>query len=124
VVPSGSYATWATANGITGEPASGDFDKDGLTNLIEYALGLNQAASSQSPGTFASGTITFIKGADAIANNDVVFEIEESTDLGVVDPWATVVTEGTADDTPDISCTLPIGQPKEFARLKVTQVGP
>ena len=58
-----------------GEPASGDFDKEGLTNLIEYALGLNPTASSQSPGTFASGVINFTKGADALTNNDVVFEI-------------------------------------------------
>jgi fibronectin-binding autotransporter adhesin len=121
-VTSGSYSTWASANGIPGEPASGDFDKDGLTNLIEYALGLNPIVSSQPSGTFANGALSFTKGADAIANNDVIFEIEESTDLGVTDPWATVVTEGAADDSPDISYTLPTGQPREFARLKITQV--
>ena len=122
--PSGSYSTWASANGIPGEPVSGDFDNDGLTNLVEYALGLNPTVSSGAPGAFAGGVITFTKGADAIANNDVIFEIEESTDLGVTDPWATVVTEGISDDSPDISYMLPIGQPKEFARLKITQVVP
>ncbi len=119
---SGSYATWANANGIPGELASEDYDKDGLTNFVEYALGKNPTVSTQPPGTFTGGTVTFIKGADAIANNDVIFEIEESTDLGISDPWATVVTEGTADNTPDISYTLPTGQPKEFARLKVILV--
>ncbi|WP_367875080.1 beta strand repeat-containing protein [Luteolibacter sp. Populi] len=122
--PSGGYSTWASANGITGEPASGDFDNDGLANLIEYALGTNPTVSSQPPGTFSGSTVTFVKGSDAIANNDVIFEIEESTDLGVSDPWATVVTEGTADDTPDISYTLTTGLPKEFARLKITQPAP
>jgi autotransporter-associated beta strand protein len=120
--PSGGYSTWASAHGIAGEPASGDFDHDGLSNLVEYALGLNPTASSGSAGTLAGGVITFTKGADAIANNDVIFEIEESTDLGAADAWTTVVTEGTADDSPDISYALPPGQPKEFARLKVTQV--
>ena len=122
--PSGSYSTWAAANGINGEPASGDFDHDGLTNLIEYALGLNPTAPSASPGTLVGGVITFTKGADAIANNDVTFEIEESSDLGLVDLWTTVVTEGPSDNSPDISYMLPSGQPKEFARLKITQVTP
>ncbi|WP_035611528.1 autotransporter-associated beta strand repeat-containing protein [Haloferula sp. BvORR071] len=121
-VPTGSYSTWATANGISGESASGDFDHDGLTNFVEYALGLNPTVSSQSPGTFAGGVITFTKGADAIANNDVVFEIEESRDLGIADPWSTMVTEGPSDNTPDISYNLPTGQAREFARLKITQL--
>lgn len=122
--PTGSYSTWATANGITGEPASGDFDHDGLTNLVEYALGLNPTASNGSPGTFAGGTVTFVKGADAIANNDVIFEIEESTDLGIADPWAPVVTEGPSDNTPDISYTLTPGLAREFVRLKISQPQP
>ncbi|QJE96933.1 beta strand repeat-containing protein [Luteolibacter luteus] len=120
--PSGGYSSWATANGIPGEPASGDFDSDGLTNLVEYALGTSPTASSQPPGTFSAGVVTFVKGADALANNDVTFEIQESSDLGVSDPWSTVVTEGPTDDTPDISYTLPIGQQKVFTRLKITQV--
>ena len=117
-----NYASWATANGISGEPASDDFDKDGLSNLVEYALGKNPTVSSQPPGTLSGNVLTFTKGSDAIANNDVIFEIEESTDLGISDPWATVVTEGTADDTPDISYTLTPGLSKEFARLKVIQI--
>ncbi len=118
---SSGYSTWATANGISGEPASGDFDHDGLSNLIEYALGLNPTVSSQPPGTFVGGVLHFTKGAEAIANNDVIFEIEESTDLGIADPWTTVVSEGISDDTPDISYTLPTGLQREFARLKITQ---
>ena len=37
--PVGSYATWATASGINGEPANGDFDKDGLDNLRRIRTG-------------------------------------------------------------------------------------
>ena len=45
--------------------------------------------------------------------------VPPSTDLGISDPWATVVTEGAADDTADISYTMTTGMPKEFARLKI-----
>ena len=34
-----SYATWAAANGIDGQPAAGDFDNDGLANAVEMVLG-------------------------------------------------------------------------------------
>jgi hypothetical protein len=119
---SGNYASWATASGIPGQPAAGDADQDGLTNLVEYALGKDPKASSQPAGTFNGGVLTFTKGSEAIINNDVIFEIESSIDLGITDPWETVVTEGAADDTPTISYTLPTGGAKEFARLKITQI--
>jgi hypothetical protein len=112
-----SYSTWAAANGITGQPASGDFDKDGLTNLVEYALGLSPTVSSVPPGTFNGSLLSFNKGAEAKANGDVTYEIEQSTTLG---GWTVVVPNAPASAT--ISYTLPSGQPKEFARLKITQI--
>ena len=112
-----SYSTWATANGIGGQSADGDFDKDGLSNLMEYALGLNPKASNASPGTFNGSTLTFTKGAAAFANGDVTYEIEQSTTLS---GWVVVVPNAPASAA--ISYTLPVGQPEEFARLKVTQV--
>jgi hypothetical protein len=112
-----SYSTWASANGITGQPASGDFDNDGLTNLVEYALGLSPTVSSVPPGTFDGSLLSFNKGAEAKANGDVTYEIEQSTTLG---GWTVVVPNAPASAT--ISYTLPSGQPKEFARLKITQI--
>ena len=67
----GNYNTWANANGIAGQPASGDFDHDGLSNLIEYALGKSPTASSTPAGALVSGAISFNKGAEAVANGDV-----------------------------------------------------
>jgi autotransporter-associated beta strand protein len=113
----GNYSTWAAANGIPGEPSSGDFDRDGLTNLVEYALGLNPTASSVPPGTFSGGTLSFTKGTEARANGDVIYEIEQSTTLG---NWTVVVPDSPA--SPTISHTLPAGQPRHFARLKVTRI--
>ncbi|MEO5914377.1 MAG: autotransporter-associated beta strand repeat-containing protein [Luteolibacter sp.] len=116
------YASWASTNGIAGQPASGDFDKDGLTNLVEYGLGTNPAIPNKSTGTFSGGTIAFTKGSAAIANGDVSFVIEKSADLGKSDPWSPVVTQTAPNGSVTISYTLPAGQPKGFARLKIIWV--
>jgi autotransporter-associated beta strand protein len=115
--PTPSYSTWASANGISGQPASGDFDYDGLTNLVEYALDLSPTVSSVPPGTFNGSLLSFNKGTEAMANGDVTYEIEQSTTLG---GWTVVVPNAPASAS--ISYTLPGGQPKEFARLKITQI--
>jgi uncharacterized repeat protein (TIGR02543 family) len=33
------YTSWAAANGITGQPADGDFDNDGVDNAVEMVVG-------------------------------------------------------------------------------------
>ena len=114
-----SYASWATAHGIDGQPGGGDFDHDGLTNLAEYALGLDPKVFNPSPGELAAGVLTFIKGAEAIANGDVNFVIEVSTDLV---SWAAETTQSAPNAELKISCRLATGAPKQFARLKVIQV--
>lgn len=114
------YSSWASANGIPGEPASGDFDHDGLSNLIEYALGKNPTASSTPAGSLSGGVVSFAKGADAVTNGDVTWAIQESDDLGVSDPWATVTP--TTNNSTTISYILPTGKPKVFVRLVVNQV--
>jgi len=115
----GNYASWANSNGISGEPASGDFDKDSLTNLVEYALGSNPTTSSVPAGTFAGGVLTFNKGTAAKTNGDVNYVIETSTDLTV---WSPQVTQSAPNASESITYTLPTGQPKIFGRLKVTKI--
>ncbi|NQX00198.1 autotransporter-associated beta strand repeat-containing protein, partial [bacterium] len=120
--PSGNFASWANdplKGNIPGQPALGDFDFDGLSNLTEYALGLNPRVSSVPAGTFSGSLLSFNKGADAIANSDVVWVIEESTGLT---SWSPAVTQPAGNSALSISYMLPTGQPKIFARLKVTQV--
>jgi hypothetical protein len=116
-VPPANYSAWAIDNNIPYEPASGDFDHDGLSNLVEYALGLDPTSSSVPAGTFDGNLLSFTKGAEAYANGDVTYEIEQSTDLS---EWIVVVPNNHL--SPTISRTLPSGQPKEFARLKITQI--
>jgi fibronectin-binding autotransporter adhesin len=119
----GSYATWAAANGIPGEPASGDFDHDGLTNLVEYALGKDPTKSSTPAGSVsvAGGfiTVSFPKGADAVANGDVTWTIQESDDLGITDAWSAVTP--TVNDGTTISYTRSSSQPTVFLRLMVVK---
>jgi autotransporter-associated beta strand protein len=120
-----NFASWANdpAKGnIPGEPATGDFDNDGLTNIVEYALGKDPRVSSQPAGDLSGDKITFTKGLDAIANRDVSWVIETSTTLAA-GSWTPVVTQPAGDGTSTISYTFTPGTPvKNFARLSVTQV--
>lgn len=120
LVKGGNYASWASTHGITGEASTVDHDNDGLANGVEYALGLDPTKPNGSPGTLAAGVLSFTKGADAMANGDVTYVIEESDDLGLADPWAAVVTHTPPNASATISHTLPAGKPKVFARLKIS----
>jgi fibronectin-binding autotransporter adhesin len=120
-----NFSTWAsafTSPPLSNTAATADPDNDGLTNAMEYALGLDPRFSSPSPGVMSNGgkTITFTKGAEAKANGDVTYQIETSATLGVAPtPWAVNVADVTQTaDT--ISITFPNGPVKNFARLKVT----
>jgi hypothetical protein len=116
----GNYASWATANGVTGGP-DGDSDNDGIPNLVEYAINLNFAGSDGSAGTLTGKVLSFTKRAEAVTNGDVSYSIETSPDL--LEPWTHVsyvlpdVNDGTT-----ISYTLPTGLGKIFARLVVTEI--
>jgi fibronectin-binding autotransporter adhesin len=117
----GDYATWASANGIPGQPFDGDFNQDGISNGVAYALGLSPTVSSQPAGVLSGNTITFTKGADAIANSDVSWIIETSVTLS--GSWLEEVTQAPGNSAATISYNLnPVpGTPKKFARLKVVK---
>jgi autotransporter-associated beta strand protein len=117
-----NYSTWAIAKGIEDEPFDGDYDNDGISNGMEYALGKNPLTSSQPPGVLAGNTITFTKGAEAITNADVSWIIETSTTLEL-GSWTAEVNQPAGDSAATISYTFTPGSPaKKFARLKVVQV--
>jgi hypothetical protein len=118
------YASWAIDNGIPGAAFGDDFENDGITNGIEYALGKNPTVSDTPAGVVSNGglTTTFTKGTDAKANGDVTWQIETSTDLGITNPWTLNIPLVT-DTANDISITFNPGTPvKNFARLKVVKV--
>ena len=119
VASGAKFSDWALENGITGEPPDGDFDNDGIKNLMEYALGMDPTAPDASPGTLQDSSIRFTKGAKAVANGDVSYSIETSFSLAT-GTWI-AVTPGV-NNSAMISYNLPPGPPKVFARLRVTKL--
>lgn len=112
-----NFESWALSNNVTGG-LLGDSDKDGILNIIEYALDLNLQGSDGTPGTFADNTWTFRKRPAAVTNGDITYAIEVSDDLGITSPWTTVTATRNTDE--EIAFTLPAGRARTFARLKVT----
>lgn len=119
-IPGGAgYDAWATTNGITGEPFTGDFDQDGISNGVEYGLGKSPTTHDLPAGAFSGNTVTFTKGADAITNADVSWAIETSTTLAP-GSWTPEVTQAAGDPAATISFTFTPGTPeRKFARLRV-----
>ncbi len=111
----GDYSTWASMNGVT-EGATGDDDNDGIANLMEYGLGLDPQVADGAPGSYSGGVLSFTKGSDAVSYGDVSWTIEQSSDL---ENWVVVTPD--ADDSSEISYTLPTGETKVFVRLVVEQ---
>jgi autotransporter-associated beta strand protein len=117
-----AYASWAAANGIAGQPFGGDFDGDGISNGLEYALaGLTPNAPDGFPGSFDGGTLSFTKRPEAVTNGDVTYTIETSATMAP-GSWTAVAAE--VNNATTISYTLPAGQGRLFARLKVTASAP
>jgi len=118
------FSTWASGFSIPNDPDYDAGDSDGITALMEYALGLSPLVSESLADTFDSttGELSFTKGAEAVTNGDITYSIETSTDLGA---WVAVdeldLEEGTASDPSSISYILPTGAGTIFARLSVLQ---
>lgn len=116
----GNYTSWAISQGIPGAPASGDFDNDRITNLMEYALGLNPKINNPSAGVLSGSVITYPKGAEAIANGDVSWVIESSQTLAP-NSWVPQVTHAAGNPSATISHPiLPGSLTNNFFRLRVT----
>ena len=118
LVRSVDFYAWAAANSIIGGP-HGDSDNDGISNLVEYALALNPAASDGQTGSYhpATGEISFNKRQDAMDNGDITYVIQTSSDLV---SWTPDVTHAAGNTSTTISTTLTVDGPKKFARLSVT----
>lgn len=124
VLPEANFGTWATANGVDGEGFDDDSDGDGIPTGVEYAIdGLDPTAFDGLGSAFNGTSLSFTKRAEAVANGDVTYSIEESTDLGATDPWEEATGPGYTNDGTTVSFDLPTGGPRAFARLKIVQAG-
>jgi autotransporter-associated beta strand protein len=118
IAATAGYASWASTNSVL-EGENGDDDDDGVSNLVEYALGLDPQVGNPAPGTFTGNTLTFTKGTEAKAAQDVTYKIQTSTTLAI-GSWTDAAATNT---TNDISFLLPANEPggKLFGRLQVTK---
>ncbi len=99
-----------------------DPDHDGISNLLEYALdGFDPTVANAGAGSLSGNIVSFAKRASAVANNDITYAIVETSALEVSPGSWTEVNPYLANDSTTISYMLPVGQPKEFVRLKVSQ---
>ena len=115
---SANYNSWAASQSPPLSGGASALGHDGLSNLVVYAISnLNTTGTNGAPGTLTGNVLSFAKRADAVANGDVSYAIETSPNLQ--NPWTTVTPD--VNDPGTISYTLPSGQGKIFARLKVTQ---
>ena len=114
--PTNDYGFWAASQTppVTGGP-DGDFDKDGVSNLVEYAL-----ADGGERGVLSGTLLSFTKRG-APYGADLTYIIETSETL--TGAWTPVVTHGAGQLGSPISYDLSPapGTPRKFARLRVVE---
>lgn len=114
-----SYTSWMAGQGLLGADPIHDNDKDGLSNIMEYALGSDPSAADAAPGSFDGTVITYLKGADAMANGDMTWIIETSENLAP-NSWSPQVIHSPGNPALTISHALTPGPSgAKFARLRV-----
>ncbi|MGC6427427.1 MAG: S8 family serine peptidase [Akkermansiaceae bacterium] len=121
-----SALTWAGTYGLGGTSMDRDSDGDGYTNLEEYAFGGNPTVRDIPPlvpANTTDGLNRWIEYGIDSRNSDLVYEVQESTDL---ENW-TETGFSTYDRTEgDIRYyRIPIfennpGQPKRYYRVQVS----
>lgn len=123
--PPAGFASWVTGTFANGtipaleQGVDGDPDGDGISNLIEYAIdGEDPTVNNSNISTVTGNIHSFTKNAAATG---LTYSIEESTDLGLTDPWTEVSGAGYTNDATTISYELTPGTPDDnFIRLNVT----
>jgi autotransporter-associated beta strand protein len=118
------FSSWITGTFANGTVPGGrqgpndDFDKDGISNLVEYAIaGQDPTVGNPTIGTFSAGTLSFTKRE---GTSGLTCAIQKSTDLGITDAWIEVTGGSYVNDASTISFTLTPGTPaKNFLRLQV-----
>lgn len=125
------YQTWATGFGLdpnvaSGSPA-GDYDNDGVANMVEYVLGTSPSAGTQSglPVAVKTGSnlvVTFTR-VKAAGSAGFTSGIEYSQSL--TGTWTGIAPSNIQDNgsTETVTATIPIppGADKLFARLTVAE---
>jgi len=117
------FSPWITGNFTNGaipidkRGPNDDFDNDGVSNLVEYAIqGQDPTVANPSVGSFTGSSLSFTKRP---GTSGLTYAIQQSTDLGGADPWTEVSGVSYVNDATTVSFTLPGGLGKIFLRLRV-----
>lgn len=100
-----------------------DYDHDGLTNLVEYALNSDPGlpVANHLPVGSLDGTTLSLTYRVNLAATDVVIGVQSSSDMSSWSP-APVTFETLSDDgqTRVVRASMPAGAQRRFLRLEVT----
>ena len=115
------FSSWITGTFINGQVpgnqrgTNDDFDKDGIGNLIEYAIASQDpTAPNATIGSFTGNALSFTKRA---VTSGLTYAIQQSTDLTT---WTEVTGGSYVNDATTISFPLtPDTSAKKFLRLQV-----
>ena len=136
VVNAPSYSSWATdpAQGLTpgvNDGSLNDPDRDGITNLLEFALGGAPMVSSQSilpKLTSLAGNWVFEYDRSDVSIAPATTQVVEYgsdlagwTPVTIPETSAGMVTITDSGSSDHVKVTLPAGGNKAFIRLKVSQ---
>ncbi|MFC7337818.1 Ig-like domain-containing protein [Haloferula chungangensis] len=111
------FDAWAAEHNIPSSNFNEDADGDGIVALLEYALGYDPLVKDKLPMLQSDLSLTFPKGAAAVADPSVVYKLELSSDLKDWTPWTP-----TVDSDTEISGQLPSDMGTVFGRLNVDYV--
>ncbi|MES2658870.1 MAG: autotransporter-associated beta strand repeat-containing protein [Verrucomicrobiota bacterium] len=117
VVSSGppGFATWASANGATGQTPSDDHDNDGVENGIEFFVGATGTTFTPLPSVVDNAgvrTVTWPKSASFTGD----YQVQVSSDLGI---WTAAPGGSVTDNGTTVVFTFPSGPTIRFVRLVV-----
>jgi len=112
-----TFDAWSQSFGLPGIALDSDSDQDGISALMEYALGLDPTSISSLPGIVRDGgnvNLTFTKGALAASDPRVAYRMVSSPDL---EKWTPETP--TVNNTSVISLDQAVGTGRKFFRLEV-----